>query len=153
MQTTITPRVACHSCTRVGHCTLRSSAAHSRTNWASPARGARSPPWLLGGAFWERAWATRSRRDARRACAGVRERSPDRSSLRSPSAMRLAGLAVRRVLLAPATVLAQLDPLGIVALGLVALIVTPLALRAGERDSDSDVGGHGSSLESSGMPP
>src|SRR5664279_2032163 len=153
MQTMMTTPVACHSCTRVGHCTLRSSAMHSRTNWATPARAARSPPWLLGGAFWARACATRSRRDARRDCAGVRERSPDRSSLRSPSATWLTGLAVRGVLAAPATVLAKLDPLGIVALGLVALVVTPLALCAGERDGDSDVGGHGSSLESSGKPP
>src|SRR5262249_59008677 len=59
---------------------------------------------------------------------------------------RLAGLAVRRVRSAPAAVLAQLDPLGIVALGLVALIVAPLALRARERDCNSYVGDHSSSL-------
>src|SRR5919197_5279694 len=51
----------------------------------------------------------------------------------------LAGLLVRRVLAAKAAVLAQLDPVGIVALGLLALIVAPLALLARECDGDSDV--------------
>src|SRR5919197_5016332 len=51
----------------------------------------------------------------------------------------LAGLLVRRVLAAKAAVLAQLDPVGIVALGLLALVVAPLALLARECDGDSDV--------------
>jgi hypothetical protein len=39
----------------------------------------------------------------------------------------------------PATVLAQSDPVGVVALGLVCLVVAMLALLAGEGDSNSNV--------------
>jgi hypothetical protein len=40
---------------------------------------------------------------------------------------------------APAAVLAHLDPVGRVAPRLVCLVITPLALLAGEGDSDSNV--------------
>jgi hypothetical protein len=40
---------------------------------------------------------------------------------------------------APATVLAQAHPIGVVALGLICLIVAMLALLTGEGDSDSDI--------------
>src|SRR5829696_1760662 len=51
----------------------------------------------------------------------------------------LARFLVRRVLAAPAAVLAELDPVRIVALGLLGLVVAPLALLAGEGHGDSDV--------------
>ena len=44
--------------------------------------------------------------------------------------------------LAPAAVLLELDPVRGVPLGLLRLVVPPLALRAGERDCDSDSSGH-----------
>jgi hypothetical protein len=43
------------------------------------------------------------------------------------------------VLATPAAVLAQADPIGVVALALIRLIVAVLALLASERDSDPDV--------------
>src|SRR4051812_30790332 len=49
----------------------------------------------------------------------------------------LAGLAVRRVLAAPAAVLAQLDAVGVVPLRLVRLVVTPLAILTSERYRDA----------------
>src|SRR5437763_15246975 len=54
-------------------------------------------------------------------------------------AARLPGLAVARVLTAPPAVLAQRDALGVVALGLVGLVVAPLALLAGEGDTDAHI--------------
>src|SRR5207253_5543156 len=54
----------------------------------------------------------------------------------------LPSLPVRRVPTAPAAVLLELDPVGRVPLRLLRLIVPPLALRAGERDCDSDSGCH-----------
>jgi hypothetical protein len=52
---------------------------------------------------------------------------------------------VRRVPSAPAAVLAELDPVGIVPLRLLGLIVAPLALLAREGDGDSDFSAsHGS---------
>src|SRR5437879_627043 len=54
----------------------------------------------------------------------------------------LAGLPMRGVPAAPAAVLLELDPVGGVPLGLLRLIVTPLAHGAGERDCDSNSGGH-----------
>src|SRR5262249_44494241 len=60
----------------------------------------------------------------------------------------LAGLPVRGVTAAPAAVLLELDPVRRVPLGLLRLVVPPLALGAGERDSDSDSSGHLSSLPS-----
>src|ERR1700712_1539761 len=54
-----------------------------------------------------------------------------------------------RVLLAPTAVLAHLDPVGIVALGLLCLVVATLALVTGECHSDTHVSaGHGSSVVS-----
>src|SRR6266540_5690675 len=53
---------------------------------------------------------------------------------------------VRRVAAAPAAVLSELDAVGRVPLRLGRLVVAPLALRACERDSDSDSGCHLSSL-------
>src|SRR5687767_425544 len=50
-----------------------------------------------------------------------------------------AGLLVRRVPAAPTAVLAELDPVGMVALGLLGLVVAPLALLAREGDGDSNV--------------
>jgi hypothetical protein len=47
---------------------------------------------------------------------------------------------------APAAVLLELHAVGGVSLGLLGLIVTPLALGAGERDRDSDSGCHSSTL-------
>jgi hypothetical protein len=56
-----------------------------------------------------------------------------------------AGLFVRGVLPAPAAVLAELDPVRVVPLRLLALVVTPLALLAREGDGDSNVSAsHGS---------
>src|SRR3954469_13997400 len=56
----------------------------------------------------------------------------------------LPGLPMARVAAAPLAVFAQRDALGIVALGLVGLVVAPLALLAGEGDSDAHVSaGHG----------
>jgi hypothetical protein len=55
------------------------------------------------------------------------------------SAPALASLPVAGVPTAPATVLAQAHPIGIVALGLVCLVVAVLALLAGEGDSDPNV--------------
>jgi len=55
------------------------------------------------------------------------------------SAPALASLPVAGVPTAPATVLAQAHPIGVVALGLVCLIVAMLALLAGEGDSDPNV--------------
>src|SRR4029078_5591158 len=54
----------------------------------------------------------------------------------------LARLAVERVRPAPAAVLAKLDPVGRVPLRLLRLVVASLAVRASERDRDSDSGGH-----------
>src|SRR3981081_3358971 len=54
------------------------------------------------------------------------------------SAMGLAGLPVRGVRAAPAAVLAELDAVRRVPLGLHRLVVPPLALGAGERDRNSD---------------
>src|SRR4051794_9107229 len=54
----------------------------------------------------------------------------------------LPSLPMRGVRLAPAAVLLELDPVGRVPLRFVRLIVPPLALRAGERDCDSDSSGH-----------
>src|ERR1700712_1962416 len=52
-----------------------------------------------------------------------------------------------RVLLAPTAVLAHLDPVGIVALGLLCLVVATLALVTGECHSDTHISaGHGSSV-------
>src|SRR3954471_10629386 len=51
----------------------------------------------------------------------------------------LPGLPVAGVTAAPLAVLAQRDPLGIVALGLVGLVVAALALLAGEGDTDAHV--------------
>src|SRR5688572_3387030 len=51
-------------------------------------------------------------------------------------------LAVSRVRAAPAAVLPELHAIGRVPLRLLGLIVASLALRAGERDRDSDSGGH-----------
>ena len=60
---------------------------------------------------------------------------------------RLARLAVSRVPAAPAAVLAHLDPVRVVALRLLGLVVTPLALVACECHGDSNVSaGHGSSV-------
>src|SRR4051794_17635360 len=61
----------------------------------------------------------------------------------SPACVRLARhelarLPVRRVLPAPAAVLAELDPVRGVPLRLVGLVVAPLALGAGEGDRNSD---------------
>src|SRR3954470_1267112 len=56
----------------------------------------------------------------------------------------LPGLPMARVAAAPLAVFAQRDALGIVALGLVGLVVAPLALLAGEGDTDAHVSaGHG----------
>ena len=51
----------------------------------------------------------------------------------------LASLPMAGVATAPAAVLAQGDPVGVVALALVGLVVAMLAILAGEGDSDSDV--------------
>src|SRR5205807_2407778 len=60
------------------------------------------------------------------------------------AAPALTGLPVAGVPAAPAAVLAQRDPIGVVALALVGLVVAPFALLAGEGHSDSDVSaGHG----------
>src|SRR5437763_10406119 len=64
----------------------------------------------------------------------------------------LARLAVRRVLAAPAAVLAQLETVRRVPLGLVALVVAALALLAGESDRDPDVSScHRSGESSAGL--
>src|SRR3984957_777279 len=55
------------------------------------------------------------------------------------SAPALTGLPVAGVLATPTAVLAQADPVWIVALALVCLVVAMLALLAGEGDSNSDV--------------
>ena|GEM_PF-6057265 len=55
------------------------------------------------------------------------------------SAPALAGLPVAGVPAAPATVLAQAHPIGVVALALIRLVVAMLALLAGEGDSDPNV--------------
>src|SRR5450759_5327733 len=55
------------------------------------------------------------------------------------SAPALTGLPVAGVLLAPAAVLTQGHPVGVVALALVGLVVAMLTLLAGEGDSDSNV--------------
>src|SRR5581483_8048664 len=54
----------------------------------------------------------------------------------------LARLPVQRVPAAPAAVLPKVPPVRGVPLRLLRLVVAPLALRAGERDRDSDSGGH-----------
>src|SRR4051794_38896099 len=75
--------------------------------------------------------------------------SPPRASRRAARcarvclAMVLARLPVQRVLPAPPAVLLELDAVRRVPLGLLRLVVPPLALRARERDCDSDSGGHG----------
>jgi len=51
-------------------------------------------------------------------------------------------LPMRRVATAPAAVLPELDPVGRVPLGLLRLIVAPLALGASQRDRYSNSGGH-----------
>lgn len=62
------------------------------------------------------------------------------------SSRGLARLPMSGMRLAPAAVLAQLDPLRVVALALVRLIVAPLAVLACEGDGDSNVSaGHGCS--------
>jgi hypothetical protein len=55
------------------------------------------------------------------------------------SAPALAGLPVAGVPTAPATVLAQAHPIGVVALALIRLVVAMLALLTGEGDSDPNV--------------
>src|SRR3972149_6560990 len=74
--------------------------------------------------------------------AGVTSRAP----LPSRLARQLPGLPVRRVATAPAAVLLELDPVRGIPLGLLRLVVAPLALRAGERDRDSYSGCHCSFL-------
>ena len=59
-------------------------------------------------------------------------------------------LLVRGVLPAPTAVLAELDPVRIVPLGLLGLIVPPLALLACEGDGDSDVSASHGSKEGGG---
>ena len=51
-------------------------------------------------------------------------------------------LPMQRVLAAPAAVLRELDAVRRVPFGLLCLVVTPPALRAGKRDCDSDSGCH-----------
>ncbi len=91
-------------------------------------------------AEFERAGATPGRvpggrcgRWARRSFARLRLRA---TRTRSPASARL---AVRGVAPAPATVFAQLQSLGIVALALIRLVVPALAVLAGEGGSDPDV--------------
>src|SRR3954454_21147101 len=60
-------------------------------------------------------------------------------SITRHGAAPLAGLPVARVATAPAAVLAQRDAIGVVALGLVGLIVAPLAVLTGESHSDAHV--------------
>src|SRR5919197_5156217 len=85
------------------------------------------------GAVWGRA--------ARRSARWARRRSE------CESAIGLARLPMGCVRPAPAAVLAELDAVRRVPLGLVRLVVPPLALRAGEGDPNSDSGlGHVSSL-------
>jgi hypothetical protein len=55
------------------------------------------------------------------------------------ASLALASLPVGRVRLAPAAVLAQLNPLGVVALALVRLVIPSLAVLARERDCDPNV--------------
>src|SRR5207245_1589746 len=93
-----------------------------------------------------------ARRGPRRRTAWGRPAREGRFLLRAPRAplltrlsrhaRGLAGLPVRGVPAAPAAVLLELDPVRRVPLGLLRLIVPPLAVRAGERDCDSDSGGH-----------
>ena len=73
----------------------------------------------------------------------------------SIGAHALPRLAMGGVAMTPTAMLAQLDPLGIVALALVRLVVASLALGAGERHRNSYVGCHGlgGSLEARGGRP
>src|SRR3954470_21599862 len=123
-QTTITTAVACHSCGRVGHCTRWSSAQHSWQNSMKRATGflcsAGAPAWLRA--------TDRLDREPPLAPSGA-STSASSSSLRAT----LARLAVGGVLATPATVLLELDPLGIVPLRLVRLVVAAFAVGASER--------------------
>src|SRR4051812_18667706 len=101
----------------------RGSAPSRRSPWASQVRAAAG---LLRGP----APAARAVRAAADASAVP---STDR---------RLASLPVRGVMTTPPAVLLELHPVGGVPLRLLRLIVPPLAFGAGERDCDSDSGGH-----------
>src|SRR5262245_45781136 len=68
--------------------------------------------------------------------------APLSSGLASHERLSLPGLAMQRMTAAPAAVLAQLHAVRGVPLGLLRLVVAPLAVGAGERDRDSDSGGH-----------
>src|SRR5262245_4643163 len=68
--------------------------------------------------------------------------SPGGAPLTSRLAGHLAGLPVRGVAAAPAAVLGQLETVRRVPLGLLCLVIAPLALRASERDRDSYSGCH-----------
>src|SRR5437867_6232803 len=108
-----------------GHSTFFSS-AHDSAKKFERRRSSTGPAWGRAASRWAR-WARR-----RSEC---------------ESAIGLARLPVGRVRPAPAAVLAELDAVRRVPLGLRRLVVPPLALRAGEGDRNSDSGlGHVSSL-------
>src|SRR5436190_8461112 len=88
---------------------------------------------------WPLSARRRARRSACRCLARWRLRAMRPTSYARARGPPSAGLLVRRVPAAPAAVLAQLDPVGIVALRLLALVIAPLALLARECDGDSDV--------------
>jgi hypothetical protein len=90
---------------------------------------------LLGGPNLSRASAARSR-------CSITGGSPRRPPLSPRLAGQLPGLPVRRMAAAPAAVLLELDPIRGVPLRFLGLVVATLALRAGERDRDSDSGCH-----------
>src|SRR6266536_838379 len=128
MQATRTTIVPWITCDWPGHSTFRSSAYDSLMKLPRLRSGS-AAGWRAG---W-RALKRRSPSSARRAA-----RRSERVS-----AIGSARLPVGRVRAAPAAVLAELHAIRRVSLRLHRLVVPPLALRAGERDRNSDSGlGH-----------
>src|SRR5581483_5449041 len=157
MQATITTAVPLTSACWLGHSTFLSSAQASPTKCAAPAAPRRR--WRLG--------AQADARAARpRAPAATGPGGRDAADESSAPTLRvlvtchiddcrgihlvsaLASLPVNRVAPAPPAVLLELDPVGRVPLGLLGLVVAPLALRARKGDSDSYSCGHFLSLPS-----
>src|SRR5687767_9665389 len=126
---------------RVGQSTFRSSAYDSRTNCPRCLSVLR-PVCCLTGCCDGRTCCARDRREVGAASPAAARAA--RRCLRVSRATALPRLPVHRVLPAPAAVLVELDPVGGVPLGLLRLVVAPLAFVARKRDRDSYSGGHSS---------
>ena len=133
MQAASTTIVDCHVCCRLGKSTLRQLRRAPRppnADHAAEAAAAVDVAARLALGLARERRAHRAAAAARRACFSATCCGP----------WRLPRLPVRRVMPAPAAVLLELDPVGRVSLGLIRLIVAPLAVLARKRYQDADTG-------------